>query len=663
MFQSGEPLRTRPQADEHAPGHPGAGALALIQAGLDKIDQGITIFDADLKLVFSNARLHDLLELPDSLMRPGMDFEDVIRFNTERGEYGLGDTETMIRERVAVARQFKAHTLERTRPNGVVLRIAGWPLPGGGFATVYTDITEQRRRELSLETRLLRQTEDFRRSEERLRLIANEVPAGIAYLDSGQTFGFVNMRFASAYGRAPSDLIGLPPAQVLSAQTMAAVQPYFDRAIAGESLDFDLEIEFADGRVLDTRTFLRPERDTGSGGNGFYVLTINVTRQKQAAAALLRAQKMEALGQLSSGIAHDFNNLLTVILGNLKPLEPHVEPELKQEMLEPAIRAARRGADLTRRLLAVARRHPLEPSPVDIAETAHNIARLVKPSLPDDARISVKAGDTACFAFVDPAQFETSLLNLAVNARDALCADGRIEISVSRQAVPEDEAAGLGVKPGDYIKVHIADNGVGMSSAIMDKAFDPFFSTKDNHDRSGLGLTLVQSFAQDSQGLIRLESREHGGSRFTLLLPACEAGAPAIEEPMGQLPKELKSGLVLLVDDDSEVRSVLRRDLVGMGCRIIEARSAPEAFELLQSVSEISLVLSDIAMPGAYSGVELARRVSATFPDVKIVLMTGFGREGLSEPAADLRILQKPFGRRTLMRAFHDSFTTTALPR
>jgi CheY-like chemotaxis protein len=197
----------------------------------------------------------------------------------------------------------------------------------------------------------------------------------------------------------------------------------------------------------------------------------------------------------------------------------------------------------------------------------------------------------------------------------------------------------------------------------MDKAFDPFFSTKDNHDRSGLGLTLVQSFAQDSQGLIRLESREHGGSRFTLLLPACEAGAPAIEEPMGQLPKELKSGLVLLVDDDSEVRSVLRRDLVGMGCRIIEARSAPEAFELLQSVSEISLVLSDIAMPGAYSGVELARRVSATFPDVKIVLMTGFGREGLSEPAADLRILQKPFGRRTLMRAFHDSFTTTALPR
>ncbi len=401
----------------------------------------------------------------------------------------------------------------------------------------------------------------------------------------------------------------------------------------------------------------------GSGGNGFYVLTINVTRQKQAAAALLRAQKMEALGQLSSGIAHDFNNLLTVILGNLKPLEPHVEPELRQEMLEPAIRAARRGADLTRRLLAVARRHPLEPSPVDIAETAHNIARLVKPSLPDDARISVNAADTACFAFVDPAQFETSLLNLAVNARDALSADGRIDISVSRQAVPEDEAADLGVRTGDYIKVRIADNGIGMSSATMDKAFDPFFSTKDNHDRSGLGLTLVQRFAQDSQGIVRLESREHGGSEFTLLLPACEAGAPAIEEPMGQLPKELTSGLVLLVDDDSEVRSVLRRDLVGMGCRLIEARSAPEAFELLQSVREIALVLTDIAMPGAYSGVELARRISQDFPDVKIVLMTGFGREGLSEPAADLRILQKPFGRRTLMRAFRDSFARTALPR
>ncbi len=633
----------------------GADALAMIQAGLDKVDQGISIFDAGLKLVFSNERMHELLDLPERLMQPGADFEDIIRYNVERGEYGLGDAEEMVRDRVAVARQFRAHTLERIRPNGVVLSISGWPLPSGGFATIYTDITEQRRRELSLESRLHRQTEDLRRSEERLRLIANEVPAGIAYLDSEQTFRFVNRRFASAYGYGPSDLIGRLPEHILAARTMTAVRPYFERAVAGEALDFDLEIDFPDGRTLDTRTFLRPERE-GGGERGFYVLTINITRQKQAAAALLRAQKMEALGQLSSGIAHDFNNLLTVILGNLKPLEPYIGEDAREDMLAPAIRAARRGADLTRRLLAVARRQPLEPAPVDIAETAHSIAKLVKPSLPDDAVIEVTSSREPCFGFVDPAQLETSLLNLAVNARDALRPGGRISMSVTPCRLESAESASLGLTSGDYVEVRVTDNGVGMTQAVMDKIFDPFFSTKNHHDRSGLGLTIVHSFVQDSQGAIRLTSREYGGSEFRLLLPACAPGAPPPEIPPVSLPDQLREGLVLLVDDDEEVRSVLRRDLLAMGCRLIEARTAPEAFELIGTVDGIRLVLSDIAMPGAYSGLELARKTAETRPDINVILMTGFGREGLGEPSAGLRILQKPFGRNSLMRAFRDAF-------
>lgn len=631
-------------------------ALGLIRAGLDKIDQGITIFNAALKLVFYNEPSLTLLEVPASVMVVGTDFSDIIRYNAERGEYGFGDIDQMVRERVAVARQFKTHTLERTRPNGTVLRISGWPLPGGGFATVYTDITDQRRRELSLERRLLRQTEDLRRNEERLRLIANEVPAGIAYLNSDQSFGFVNRRFAAAYRKAPSDLIGMLPNKVLSARTMETVQPFFDRAVAGEALDFDLQIEFSDGRVLDTRTFLRPENEHGDGSSGFYVLTINVTRQKQAATALLKAQKMEALGQLSSGIAHDFNNLLTVILGNLKPLEPHVDDALKEEMLAPAVRAARRGADLTRHLLAVARRQPLEPAPVDVAETARNIAKLVKPSLPEDALIEVNAPDTSSFGFVDPAQLETSLLNLAVNARDALLTNGHITISILRRAIAETEAMDLGIESGDYIEVTVADNGVGISPAVMDKIFDPFFSTKNNHDRSGLGLTIVYSFAQDSQGAVRMKSRENTGSECLLLLPACEPGLSAPEAPLGRLPDALKDGLILLVEDDEEVRSVLRRDLVAIGCRLIEASTAPEAFDLLGTIKDITLILSDIAMPGTYSGLELAQRVQAARPDIGMILMTGFGREGLQNAVPDIRILQKPFGRRTLMRAFREVY-------
>jgi PAS domain S-box-containing protein len=654
VFNAGNSSRDAPASGASA----GSAVDPLVQAGLDKIDQGITIFDADLKLIFCNERLLTLLDMPASVMAVGADFESIIRHNAERGEYGIGDTETMVSERVAVARQFNSHSLERTRPNGVVLRISGWPLAGGGFATVYTDVTEQRRRELSLESRILRQTEDLRRNEERLRLIANEVPAGIAYLDGDQTFRFVNLRFAGAYGKAPSDLIGLPPHEVLVPRVMTAVQPFFDRAIAGEALDFDLEIEFPDGRILDTRTFLRPERD-GTGRSGFYVLTINVTRQKQAAAALMRAQKMEALGQLSSGIAHDFNNLLTVILGNLKPMEPHVEKELREEMLAPAIRAAKRGADLTRRLLAVARRQPLEPAAVDMVETARSIAKLVKSSLPEDAEIHVTAPEEPCFAFVDPAQLETSLLNLAVNAMDALRHRGRITIALTRRGVAGIEAEELGLRTGDYIEIRVADNGIGMSAALMDKIFDPFFSTKNHHDRSGLGLTIVQSFVADSAGALRLSSRQASGTEFVLLLPACAAGALTSDEPLGTLPEALNTGLVLLVDDDDEVRSVLRRDLLAIGCRLMEARTGPEAFELTNMIDGVVLVLSDIAMPGAYSGLELAQRLKVARPDIKVVLMTGFGREGLRDSSSDIRILQKPFGRRTMIRAFRDAFAAT----
>lgn len=629
--------------------------LSLLKAGLDGVDQGITIFGPDLKLVFANRRLHDLVGLPEALMAPGTDFETLVRYNAECGEYGLGDIEAMVRERVAAARRFEPHTLERTRPNGVVLRVSGWPLPEGGFASIYTDITDQRRRELALERRILRQTEDLRASEERLRLIANEVPAGIAYLDGDEVFRFVNQRFAAAYGRAPADVVGRTSTAVLSPHTMARVQPFFRRAQQGEALDFDLEIEFPDGRLLDTRTFLRPDRDEAGTPRGFYVLTVNVTKQKKAAAALLQAQKMEVVGQLSSGIAHDFNNLLTIILGNLTPLAERVEDEeLCAEMIAPAIRATRRGADLTRRLLAVARRQPLEPAAVDVGDTARSIAQLVRPSLTEGARIEVDAPEPACCAFVDPAQLEMSLLNLAVNARDALAGDGRIRIAVRRRALSETEAARLGLCPGDYVEVTVADDGTGMSRETRERIFEPFFSTKSERERSGLGLTIVQGFVQESRGHIDVTTAAGEGSTFTLLLPACVAGAVAPEAQAGALGSALQ-GLILLVDDDDEVRAVLRRELLGLGCRVIEARTAVEALDLLACVKGIALVLSDIAMPGGMSGLDLAERVRLDHPDKRVVLITGFGREGLDGPlCSDVRILQKPFGRRTLVNALRE---------
>ncbi len=620
-------------------------ALGLLEAGLQNLDQGVTVFDADLKLVFANRRFLELIDLPAERARPGAAFEDILRYNAMRGEYGLGDPEEQVRTRVALAREFKPHTLERRRPNGVFLRVSGAPLPEGGFATIYTDVTEARRREIRLQEKVLETTVDLRRNEERLRLIANGVPAGIAYLDRDQIFGYANARFARAYGATPEGLVGRHAAEVLPAATYSASLPYFQRARQGQIVDFDLDIPLASG-LLAVRTILRPESG-GAAPRGFYVLSVNVTQAKRAAAALAQAQKLEALDQLSSGIAHDFNNLLTVLFGALVELDASVDdPAARRQLIAPALRAARRGAELTERLLAVARRQPLTPQPVDLVEIARDVAALVKPSLPDGAAFEISAEPAALHAFVDRAQAVTAVLNLAVNARDAIGPGGRVAVSLRRVALDAADAKAAGVAPGGYVELRFEDDGVGMPAWVRDRAFDPFFTTKGEGGGSGLGLAMAQGFVAASKGAMRLETEPGGGARFTALLPAvAEPPERKGAEAAATRPAGLDGRLALLVDDDADVRAALRRDLMSFGLNVLEAATAEEAEALLRAAPEIDLVLSDVAMPGGASGLDLAERVRAFRPDAAVILATGQSARAAGGVA---RTLQKPIERDAL---------------
>ncbi|MBL8328191.1 MAG: PAS-domain containing protein, partial [Hyphomicrobiaceae bacterium] len=220
---------------------------ALLQAGLDHIHQGITIFDGELKMVGWNQRFLELLDFPESLAFEGATFESFMRFNAERGEYGPGDIETQVRTRVAEAARFLPHELERVRPDGLVLQVKGSPLPGGGFVAVYTDVTEQRSRERMLEKRISEHTEALRQSEARLRLIANEVPAGIAHCDQDLRFQFVNRRFANAYGFSQFEMIGRPADDILSEETMRVSRPFFEHARRGAAVDFDMTLKLPNG--------------------------------------------------------------------------------------------------------------------------------------------------------------------------------------------------------------------------------------------------------------------------------------------------------------------------------------------------------------------------------------------------------------------------------
>ena len=643
--------------------------VALIRAGLDKIDQGITIFNQDLKLVFANAPLEIMMDFPAALLQPGANFEDLIRFLAERGEYGPGDVDRQVAERVSTARRFEPHVLERVRPNGAVLRISGWPLEQGGFATIYTDITDQKRREQTLESLVLSRTEDLRQNETRLRLIANEVPAGIAHLRLDQTFDFVNARFASAYGAEPDALIGRSAGDVLSPETMRVAHPYFMRASQGEPVDFDMTIKLRNRPALEVRTFLRPDGDPSSKDLGFYVLSVDVTKQKRAEAALATAQKMDAVGQLSSGVAHDFNNLLTVILGNLTPVAAELKrggpagEALAQDMLEPAIRAARRGAELTGRLLAVARRQPVAARPVEIGEAIKNLAHLVEASLPDRVHMELDLDGAPAWSLVDPTQLETALLNLAMNARDAIPpeAEGQVHIRLAKRKLDLNAASAVGLRAGDYVQITVRDNGVGVPPEAHDRIFEPFFSTKSDSGGSGLGLALVYSFARAAGGTISMKSAVGEGARFTLLLPASAPGLTEAE-PSAQPIDAYDGRLLLLVEDDAEVRATLTRMLRDIGLAVLEAGNAEEALALLSRLSDVAFVLSDISMPGAISGFALAKQLATELPELPVVLMTAHGQdrfEGVDHVFLG-PILRKPFDRSDLLKALAEASDAAA---
>ncbi len=620
----------------------------MIQAGLDHIDQGITIFDQDLKLVGCNNRFLELLEFPEALAQVGTPFASFIQHNARRGEYGKGDVEQLVAERVDQARLFRPHKIERIRPDGRVILISGSPMQIGGFVTVYTDITEQKRREEIQERVIAERTKALALSEERLRLIANEVPAGIAHVDKDMNFRFVNRRFARAYGMTSETVIGRNCHDILSQDTMRFSAPFFEQARRGSPVDFEMRLTLPGGRVREIRTFLRPERHSTSDEIiGFYLLSIDVTQLNAANAAGLHSQKMDALGQLSSGIAHDFNNLLTIIIGNLVPLSEKLDDtELVTELAEPAIRAARRGAELTRRLLTVARRQSLQPTAVDVNEAITELAELLRPTLSEEVDLSDTLDRSRPLAFVDPGQLEMALLNLIMNARDSLSDGGRVRVSTALWQPRPHEAEALKLKLGNYVRLTIEDNGPGMSPEVQSRIFEPFFSTKaDTGGGSGLGLSMVYGFVQQSNGAIQVNSTLGSGTRFTMFLPVAE-DSPR-EKPVRQNSATFEvepNKLALLVEDDADVRSVVRRQLIDLGYAIVEAGDGTEALNMLSVVENIDLLVTDLAMPGGVSGLQLARRVRSESPEIDVLLMTGHSRASESDDqGSDFRLLRKPF--------------------
>jgi PAS domain S-box-containing protein len=625
---------------------------ASLQAALDLIDQGFSLMDRQLRVVAWNCAFLRVLDLPPGLVCPGVSLEALIRFNAERGDYGPGDADAQVVERMALARRFVGHEFERRRPNGQVIRIRGVPVPGLGFVTIYTDVTAQRRAEAQirehaaeLERRVAERTGELRRSEAQMRLITDSIPALIAYFDDRKAYRYINKRYQEWFGVDPARVETASAREMLGEATYAKVRPHVARALAGEATSCEYETHCIDGRVRRVRTTLIPERAADGRVIGCFELTFDITEASRAQELLSHAQKMEALGQLTGGLAHDFNNMLAVIVGNLSTLHERRSADAEVgELVDPALAAAQRGIELIRSLLGFARRQPLEEQPVEVRTLLALVVKLLQRSLAPQTLLRFDDSGSPSWVWVDPSRLQDALVNVILNARDA---DAKlIVIRTSQETLDEARAGELQLKPDRYVRIDVTDDGHGMDAATRSRVFEPFFTTKRSAG-TGLGMSMVYGFVRQSEGAIDIASAPGCGTTVSLWLPVAEAaeGAPAVRHD-AQTAAAAKHALALLVEDDPDVRKVVRRSLVDLGFAVIEAENGAEAVQILDCTPKIELMLADVVMPGDIDGREVARHAIARRVP-RVALMSGYVPGG--QPLSDgVPLLPKPFTKHQL---------------
>jgi PAS domain S-box-containing protein len=540
----------------------------------------------------------------------------------------------------------------RLRRDGTEIQVGLYaaPIPDAagklaGTVLGFVDLTDRKRLE-----------SDLRRTSDTLRAILDASPLAIITVDDQFLVSFWNRAAESIYGWTAAEVIGKAPAYA-SVDGPATLEPIFDRVGRGETVEVERTRKRKDGREIDIRLVIAPLFDEAGRFRGTVGISQDVTEQKRLEAELLQAQKMETIGRLAGGIAHDFNNILTAILGYTDLATRLTSDDEQARALGIVKAAAERAAGLTQQLLAFSRRQMLQPRPTDANDEILRIEPILRRLIGEDIELLTSVTPGTGSVLVDPTQLEQVILNLAVNARDAMPDGGSLVLRTERVNISPDDGR-LGMAAGDYVAIDVSDTGAGMDEETKAHIFEPFFTTKGIGEGTGLGLSTTYGIVRQSGGYISVESELGSGTTFKLFFP--RLGSP-VPTTIAETPRSTEPGhaRILLIEDDELILSLSSQVLSRNGYEVQVARDPAAALALAEE-QPFDLLATDVVMPGM-TGIELARRIHERQPTLPVFYMSGYAEQAAGRGGPRVAgFLAKPFTPDDLLHAVEEALAAHA---
>ncbi|HEX7073830.1 MAG TPA: PAS domain S-box protein [Hyphomicrobiaceae bacterium] len=518
------------------------------------------------------------------------------------------------------------------------------------------DLTDQEETETALRER-----------EARLQSIIETAPDAIITIDAKGIMESFSPAAERLFGYSAAEAIGQNVNILMPSPYREAHDGYLERYLrTGERRIIGIG-RVVDGRRKDGTVFpmeLAVDEVRLERRRLFTGFVRDLTARRKIEEELRQSQKMEAVGQLTGGIAHDFNNLLTVIIGNLELMEMRLVRDDDREILKQALEAAELGAQLTDRLLTFARRQALNPKPIDLGEMVLGMSDLLRRSLGESFQISTLLAHGLWMTLADPGMAENALLNLAINARDAMLKGGSLTIETENAELDADDLAGYpGGRPGQYVMLSVTDTGTGMTPEVQQRAFEPFFTTKGTGAGTGLGLSMVYGFVRQSGGHVRLYSELGYGTTVKLYLPRLSEAGSGERQQVQMEACAARGEAILVVEDHPQVRRITVRRMEELGYRVLEADSGQAALDLLEQSPAINLLFTDVVMPGGMTGADLARITRRRWPRVRILFTSGYADPTLisgTEFGHGSLLLRKPYSKMELAHKLREALAGLA---